>query len=60
MVVCVRACVHFRVSVFVCVLFCGQDLWAPGSEMKDISHVAGLAELLSQQAATNQCFLLLS
>lgn len=37
-----------RVYVFVCVhvvreLCCGQGLWAPGSEMKDISHVAGFS-----------------
>lgn len=43
--------------MFVCVLYCGQGLWAPGSEMKDISHVAGLVQLLSQHAVTNQGFL---
>lgn len=43
--------------MFVCVLCCGEGLWAPGSEMKDISHVAGLVQLLSQHAATNQGFL---
>lgn len=46
--------------MFVCALCCGQGLWSPGSEMKDISHVAGLVGLLSQHAATNQGFLPLS
>lgn len=50
-------CTYLYVSMFVCVLCCGRGLWAPGSHMKDISHVAGLVELLSQRAATNQCFL---
>lgn len=57
---CVCLCVCAHICMCLCVLCCGQGLWAPGSEMKDISHVAGLVELLSQHAATNQCFLPLS
>lgn len=56
--VCV--CVHIFVSEFAALLCCGRCLWVPGSQMKAISHVAASVELLSQRAATNQCFLLLS
>lgn len=52
-------CVHMFVSVFAVLLCCGRCLWAPGSQMKAVSHVAASVELLSQRAATNQCFLLL-
>ena len=50
---CVCVCTH--ICMFVCVLCCGQGLCgALGSQMKDISHVAGLVRLLSQHTAANQ------